>query len=95
MLLASSADFFQKYILKDFNNASPYYCTFLENRICDLKVTRRFKCATQNWYASVVNLTALKRDDADDVTWEHAASSNILQSQLKLLIIFMFKLWRV
>ena len=30
------------YILEDFENASPYFCTFLANRICDWKVTRRF-----------------------------------------------------
>ena len=24
-----------KYILEDFENASPYFCTFLANRICD------------------------------------------------------------
>ena len=29
-------------ILEDFENASPYFCTFLANRICDCKVTRRF-----------------------------------------------------
>ena len=29
-------------ILEDFENASPYFCTFLANRICDWKVTRRF-----------------------------------------------------
>ena len=29
-------------ILEDFENASPYFCTFLANRICDGQVTRRF-----------------------------------------------------
>ena len=75
-------------MLEDFENASPYFCTFLPNRTCDLKVTRRFKCATLNWYESVVNLTALKRDAVDDVTLANTASSIILQSQLKLFDFF-------
>ena len=29
-------------LLKDFENASPYFCNFLANRICDRKVTRKF-----------------------------------------------------
>ena len=41
------------HILEDFGNASPYVCTFLANRLYDLKVTRRFQCAIQNWYESV------------------------------------------
>ena len=38
-------------------------------------------CATQNWYESVVNLTALSRARrcADDVTWVHTAFSTFLQ----------------
>ena len=34
-------------------------------------------------YKSVVNLTALSRDAADDVTWVHTASNIFLHSQLK------------
>ena len=68
------------YILEDFENASPHFCTFLANRIRDCKVTRRFYCATQNWNESVVNLTALSRDAADDATWVHTASSTCLHS---------------
>ena len=30
------------YILEDFENASPYFCAFLANRICDGKITHRF-----------------------------------------------------
>ena len=37
-------------------------------------------CATQNWYESVVNLAALSRDAADDITWVHTASSTFLHS---------------
>ena len=32
----------RRHILEDFENASPYFCTFLANRICDWKVTHRF-----------------------------------------------------
>ena len=36
------SNFSQNSILEDFENASPYFCNFLANRICDCKVTRRF-----------------------------------------------------
>ena len=32
------------------------------------------------WYESVVNLTLLSRDAADDVTWVHTVSSTFLHS---------------
>ena len=35
------------------------------------KLLAGLKYATQDWYESVVNLTALTRDAADDVTWVH------------------------
>ena len=60
------------------------FFTFLANRICDWKVTRRVQCATQHWYELVVTLTAISRDAADDVTWVHTASSAFLHSRLKL-----------
>ena len=41
-----------------------------------------------NWYESVVNLTTLSRDAADDVTLVHTASSTFLRSQLKLFDYF-------
>ena len=34
-------------------------------------------------YESVVNLTALSRDAADDITWAHTASSTFLLSKMK------------
>ena len=41
-------------------------------------------CNPQNWYESVVNLSALSLDAADDVTWVHTASSTFLYSKMKL-----------
>ena len=49
-----------------------------------------FKCATQNWYESVIDLIALTREGADDVTWVHTASSTFLHSQMKLFDYFYF-----
>ena len=69
------------HILEDFENALPYFCTFFENSYCG--------------YESVVNLTALSRDAADDLTWVHTVSSTFLNSQLKLFDYIVFKLSRV
>ena len=40
-MFSSIAVIRKTYILEDFENASPYFCAFLANRICDRKVIRR------------------------------------------------------
>ena len=58
------------YILEDFENASPYFCTFLA---AIEKLLAGFNdCATQNWYEIVLNLTALSRDAVDDGRFLHS-----------------------
>ena len=69
-------------ILEDFENASPYFLLFLQTVYAIEKLLAGF-----NWYESVVNLTALSRDAADDVTWDMAFST-FLHSQLKLFDYF-------
>ena len=69
------------YILEDFENASPYFLHFSYKPYMRLKsFLAGFNVQTQNWYESVVNLTALSRDAADDVTWVHTTSSTFLHS---------------
>ena len=51
---------------------------FLQTVYAIEKLLAGFLCATRNWYESFLNLTALSRDAADDVTWVHTASSTFL-----------------
>ena len=62
-------------ILEDFENASPYFALFLQTVYAIEKLL-----AGLTVQPKVVNLTALSRDAADDVTWVHTACSTFLHS---------------
>ena len=78
--MVATYNFGSVYILEDFENASPYFCTFLQTVYAIEKLLAGFNVQTIIGMISVVNLTALSRDAADDVTWVHTVSSTFLHS---------------
>ena len=74
-ILKSSQNRSVIHILEDFENTSPYFALFLQTVYAIEKLLAGF-----NWYESVVNLTSLSRDPADDATWVHTAFSTFLHS---------------